>query len=109
MLARGLIWDAAEGLARFNHTSGCYTLLLIYMAPVTLPGDPEHIKSGYRVLGAREPHYGQGKPCVGASSGQCLALWLASWAGLWLFWPPRIRTAGQGWKPPKQVGPEHLA
>lgn len=73
MLARGQIWDAAEGLPRFNHPSGCYTLLLISMAPVTLPGDPEYIKSGYRVLGARGMGApSQGKPCVRASCGSML-------------------------------------
>lgn len=46
LLAREWIWDAAEALATFNHPSGCYPLLLIYVTPVTLPGDPEYIKSG---------------------------------------------------------------
>lgn len=53
-------------LQRFNHPSGCYPLLLIYMAAVTLPGDPEYIKSVYRVLGAKGMGAkGDGSPVTG--------------------------------------------
>lgn len=73
LLARGQIWGAAEGVVRFNYPSGCYILLLIYMAPVTLPGHHEYIKSGYRMLVARGMEaLSQGKPCVGVSYGSRL-------------------------------------
>lgn len=111
LLARGQIWGAAEGVVRFNHPSGCYILLLIHMAPATLPGHPEYIKSGYRMLVARGMGaLSQGKPCVGVSYGSRVGSMagVTGRAGLWLFWPLRIRTAGQGWDPPKQVGPKHL-
>lgn len=48
----------------------------------------------------------QGKPCLRASS------MLGSMAGVTgraVTFLATIRTAGQGWDPPKQVGPEHLA
>lgn len=62
------------------------SLRFIYTAPVALPGDPGHSRSGCRVRGAQH-------------RGGC--------HGLWRFWSPRIPTAGQGWDLPERGEAEH--
>lgn len=56
---QGLGLGCCRGARRLSHPSG--TLLITYTAPVTLPGDPGHIRGGCRVLGA------QGEPTVGVT------------------------------------------